>query len=461
MKAISVALTLSPFAVVGQKMGNLQTEEHPTLTMQTCKERSGCTTQEKSVVIDANWRWTEDGTGTNCYTGNLWNEELCPATQAGAEACGANCTLEGASYESTYGISTSGSALKLGFVTGSGSTANVGSRSYLMDENTNKYEMFFLKNREFTLDVDVSTLPCGLNGALYFVEMAEDGGMSEFESNNAGAAYGTGYCDAQCPHDIKYMNGEANVIDWVPTSSNSGTGHYGSCCTELDIWEANSISHATTPHVCTVEGQTRCEGTECGDNASGDRYNGVCDKDGCDFAPFRLGNTSYYGPGDGFVLDSSRPFTLVTQFITSDGSDSGDLSEIRRFYVQDGETIENPMVTVGDNTYDSITDQFCSEQKSVFGDTDDFSAKGGLKAMGEALDRGLVLVMSIWDDYDVNMLWLDSTYPTDADQSTPGVYRGTCSTDSGVPAEVEAQYPSAYVTYSNIKFGPIGSTTSS
>jgi len=457
MKSVAVALALSPFAV-SQKVGTLQTETHPSLSMQTCTKHGGCTTVEKGVVVDANWRWTEDGEGTNCYEGNLWDSTLCPTTEAGAKACGENCTLEGASYESTYGISASGSALKLGFVT-KGSNTNVGSRTYMLADDDH-YEMFYLKNREFTLDVDVSNLPCGLNGALYFVEMAEDGGLSEFENNNAGAAYGTGYCDAQCPHDIKYMNGEANVIDWVPTSANSGSGHYGSCCTELDIWEANSISHATTPHVCTVEGQTRCEGTDCGDNASGERYDGVCDKDGCDFAPFRLGNTTYYGPGSDFVLDSTKPFTLVTQFITSDGTDSGDLSEIRRFYVQDGKRIENPMVTVGEGQYDSITDDFCATQKSVFGDTDVFTQMGGLKAMGEVLERGLVLVMSIWDDYDVNMLWLDSTYPTDADPATPGVYRGTCSIDSGKPEDVERDSPDAYVTYENIKVGPIGSTVS-
>ena len=34
----------------------------------------------------------------------------------------------------------------------------------------------------------------------------------------------------------------------------------------------------------------RCEGTECGDNASDERYDGVCDKDGCDFANYRLGD---------------------------------------------------------------------------------------------------------------------------------------------------------------------------
>merc|ERR1719211_170342 len=57
--------------------------------------------------------------------------------------------------------------------------------------------MFYLPNKEFTFDVDVSNLPCGLNGALYFVEMDEAGG--KYPTNTAGASYGTGYCDAQCP----------------------------------------------------------------------------------------------------------------------------------------------------------------------------------------------------------------------------------------------------------------------
>jgi cellulose 1,4-beta-cellobiosidase len=50
-----------------------------------------------------------------------------------------------------------------------------------------RYQMFNLVNREFSFDVDVSTLPCGLNGALYFVEMDEDGGESKFPGNKAGA----------------------------------------------------------------------------------------------------------------------------------------------------------------------------------------------------------------------------------------------------------------------------------
>ena len=55
------------------------------------------------------------------------------------------------------------------------------------------------------------------------------------------------------------------------------------------------------------------------------------------------------------------------------------------------------------------------------------------------------------------MLWLDSTFPVDK-AGSPGAARGSCSTSSGVPAEVEAQVPNSNVAYSNIKFGPIGST---
>jgi cellulose 1,4-beta-cellobiosidase len=97
-----------------------------------------------------------------------------------------------------------GDSLSLTLKTGS----NVGSRVYLMGEAGKNYEMFNMLNREFTFDVDVSGLPCGLNGALYFVEMPRDGGLSEYANNKAGAPYGTGYCDSQCPQDIKFIAGK-------------------------------------------------------------------------------------------------------------------------------------------------------------------------------------------------------------------------------------------------------------
>lgn len=77
-------------------------------------------------------------------------------------------------------------------------------------------------------------------------------------------------------------------------------------------------------------------------------------------------------------------------------------------------------------------------------------------AMGKYMDRGQFLVLSIWDDYAVDMLWLDSTSPTN--NTEPGSFRGSCPITSGVPSEVEADYPNSSVTFSNIKIGPIGST---
>ncbi|KAJ3008705.1 hypothetical protein NUW54_g3056 [Trametes sanguinea] len=94
----------------------------------------------------------------------------------------------------------------------------------------------------------------------------------------------------------------------------------------------------------------------------------------------------------------------------------------------------------------------------AFGDTNSFEKLGGLQQMGASFDKGMVLVMSIWDDHEAQMLWLDSDYPLDKDPSTPGVSRGPCPTSSGKPTDVESQSPDATVVFSNIKFGPIGST---
>ena len=121
-------------------------------------------------------------------------------------------------YSGTYGITTTDNALKLSFVTKGSSSTNVGSRTYLIAAgSTTKYQMFQLLGQESTFDVDVSNLPCGLNGALYFSEMEEDGGMGKFPTNKAGAKYGTGYCDAQCPQDIKFINGEVLSHNTVET----------------------------------------------------------------------------------------------------------------------------------------------------------------------------------------------------------------------------------------------------
>ncbi|KAK2727023.1 hypothetical protein QYM36_007767 [Artemia franciscana] len=409
-----------------QNTGTLNIETPLPMNIQVCSAPGSCQNEAGGIVLDAHWRWYHKiDDYDNCYVGNIWNSALCPDP----DSCTANCAIEGID-QSEWGGTSTGNELSIRLVTQGQHSRNVGARTYLLDSSLQKYYMFKLINREFTFDVDVSQLACGMNGALYFVEMEADGGASRFPTNKGGAKYGTGYCDAQCPHSVKYINGKANSGNWEPSP--------------------------TDP----ISEQTQCEGIECGDNASGDRYNGVCDKDGCDFASYRLGDRSYYGTGSNFKVDTSRKVTVVTQFITSDGTDNGDLQEIRRFYVQDGQRIENSFTNLpGLSSYDSITEDFCIESKRIFGDFDHHSQLGGLKEMGEALRRGVVLVFSLWTDHEANMLWLDSNYPVDANPSNPGVSRGPCPTDSGVPQDVENANPDATVRFSNIKFGAIGSTT--
>jgi len=52
--------------------------------------------------------------------------------------------------------------------------------------------MFQILNREFSFEVDLSIVGCGLNAVFFFTATPEDGGKEKY--GFAGAAYGTGYC---------------------------------------------------------------------------------------------------------------------------------------------------------------------------------------------------------------------------------------------------------------------------
>ena len=67
--------------------------------------------------------------------------------------------------------------------------------------------------------------------------------------------------------------------------------------------------------------------------------------------------------------------------------------------------------------------------------------------MGEALGRGMVLVFSIWNDDSQFMNWLDSGNA------------GPCSSSAGNPSLIQQQDPNTDVTFSNIKWGDIGTTS--
>jgi cellulase len=210
------------------------------------------------------------------------------------------------------GVSTSGDAVTLyHYVETNNNLVAASPRIYLLGDD-GKYVMMSLLNQELSVDVDLSSLPCGENGAFYLSEMAADGGGS------AGA--GDGYCDAQCQ---------------------------GYCCNEMDILEANSMATAMTPHPC--KGNT-------------------CDKSGCGYNPYASGQHSFWGPGD--TVDTSKVFTVVTQFAASGGT----LSQITRKYIQNGRQIS------GGGTISS-----CGSTSST----------GGLAGMGQALASGSKCLTSL------------------------------------------------------------------
>ena len=256
-----------------------------------------------------------------------------------------------------------------------------------------------MKNKEISFEVDISKMPCGTSGTVYFVEMEADGGL-HYPGNNAGAAYGTGYCDAQCPKDIKFIYGEANSLN----RNFQNGGQYGSCCFEMDLWEANSISTAIASHHCQYPGSYRCPSNEC---------SGLCDGGGCDLNPYRNKNYEFYGSGK--QVDTSRPFTVVTQFITRDGDDASDLVKIKRFYIQNGVVIDSPSLKwdtpyAGADDLASVTDDYCATKSSLYGDSVAHSTFGGMKTLGDAMGRGTVLAVSVWTDPVTRMLWVSCTF---------------------------------------------------
>ncbi|AEO63146.1 glycoside hydrolase family 7 protein [Thermothielavioides terrestris NRRL 8126] len=273
----------------------------------------------------------------------------------------------GSRTESDYaamGVSTSGNAVTLyHYVKTNGTLVPASPRIYLLGAD-GKYVLMDLLNQELSVDVDFSALPCGENGAFYLSEMAADG------RGDAGA--GDGYCDAQCQ---------------------------GYCCNEMDILEANSMATAMTPHPCK------------GNN---------CDRSGCGYNPYASGQRGFYGPGK--TVDTSKPFTVVTQFAASGGK----LTQITRKYIQNGREIG------GGGTISS-----CGSESST----------GGLTGMGEALGRGMVLAMSIWNDAAQEMAWLDAGN------------NGPCASGQGSPSVIQSQHPDTHVVFSNIRWGDIGSTT--
>jgi hypothetical protein len=310
-----------------------------------------------------------------------------------------------------------------------------GPRVYLIEgDDVNKNAMIMLKNQEFTFDVELSTMRCGFNAALYFVGMTENQGAAE---------NGTNYCDAQAVG--------------------------GTFCSEMDIMEANTKAQQYTTHACIDACGSHSETAECKGTGSPST---VCDQSGCGLNPFRYGpgttydaefpNSAWHGEGSGYALDSSQPFTVTTQFHADTGTQ--ELMSITRFYMQKGKRIDLPSLYVlpptdgkhyGEFAKPSITKAYCPD---IYDRWNGNAGYAPLAQMGKNMENGMVLAMSAWyaqETYvngkptgsQTGMSWLDGV-------NNWGKYikTGPCDTDTS-----DAGGP-FHATFSNIKIGDIGTT---
>ena len=168
-------------------------EIHPALVTWKCTVAGGCVPQNTGLVLDSVSHpiHQKDDPSKGCGT---WGAPPDPAVCPDEETCAKNCILEGIQNYTEYGVTTNGGNLEMSMFNPEGTL--VSPRIYLLAENRTYYEMLHLTGNELAFDVDVSRLPCGMNGALYLSEMDASGGRSAL--NPGGATYGTGYCDAQC-----------------------------------------------------------------------------------------------------------------------------------------------------------------------------------------------------------------------------------------------------------------------
>ncbi|KAL2115923.1 hypothetical protein VTJ04DRAFT_10178 [Mycothermus thermophilus] len=398
-----LALPSLPGLGAAQQAGTVTTERHPKLAWKHCISPGTCLTLEGELTIDSNWRWTYDReTYDDCYSPSSgWNSAVC----TDGRGCADRCALDGVdNYAERFGVFTCRDSVMLEFTNAGDEAVNIGSRMYLMATPT-KYQTFSLLGNELTFDVDTSRLGCEMNGALYFVAMDEDGGMAKYPGNKAGAKYGTGYCDARCPRGARFVNGEANL-----GSQGVRTGRDGSCCAEIDVWHGNVVSTTFSAQSCRTSGQGTCEGNDgCNTAIKG------CDENAITF------RSSLYGPSRGHIIDSTRRLTVVTRFVPGPNNT---LAEIQRVYVQDGLGVS----------------EIVAEQSNP-------------KQLGNTLSQPMVLAMAVWDDYHANVLWRDS--------AATGLVDGECEMTAGAPSEIELEDHIGggnYVVFSNIRFGPIGST---
>jgi cellulose 1,4-beta-cellobiosidase len=225
--------------------------------------------------------------------------------------------------------------------------------------------------------------------------------------------------------------------------------------------------------ICETEGYKICEREYCDAEKHGERFS-YCAKYGCDYSPYRLGQTEFYGREK--VVNTNLPFTyeisnpreehegtnLQTFRVVTRFEETG----VTQFFIQNGKKINTPPPAVPDfPSVSGLSSEYCDAKAWNFNERDWFNELGGFPSHNAILRRPMVLTLSISDDVSTSAgttfpaskasivltrleqhwshnLWLDSIYPLDA-EGQPGAARGPCDPKGSAPIDVEAQWRNA------------------
>ena len=158
-----------------------------------------------------------------------------------------------------------------------------------------------------------------------------------------------------------------------------------------------------TSKPCTLDGLHTCRDYDCWDP-----WTATCDRHGCDYNPFRVGNTDFFGRGK--TVDTNEPFTYVPcprrRTITTVANDGRVVTRfteeaVTQFFIQDGVKIEAPApVLDGFESIETggISGEYCDVKAWEFQERDTFIELGGITRQNQILRQPLVLAMSIKDD---------------------------------------------------------------
>ena len=195
--------------------------------------------------------------------------------------------------QTKYTLTDKSSAECCVHVNGSSITLRGGGRVYLGDSSSetispDSFYMMPLLGKRLTFDVDMSSVGCSCNGALYFVSMPAYNSAQQLEPGKDGEYY----CDA-------------NKVG-------------GTYCPEMDVMEANKYAMASTAHTCQYQAP---------------HYYPSCDHGGCGQNVLNVAS-GRYGPGK--EINTDKPFSLSVSFIVQ----GGNLVTVKNYFYQDGRNIQ-------------------------------------------------------------------------------------------------------------------------